>query len=182
MISFMPLLSVLNELDISVGRFIKMYHLKKEWRAYLANEEYCSVNELIRLCRKLKCEIKDVIEFIDEDGNIPKPAGYALCEEDRYTLPHKWTPLVENKLLFNLTDEDVLKYLHIPRSTWYLKKKRMIDGEWVHFSKETVKGFMEVTGLPLSELCEDIKPSPFKPLRQTLSEELARQTVVRYIK
>lgn len=175
MISFMPLLRTLEEVGISRTKFIRQIARTSDYWLNIINGKKPKkflVSKFLRLTRKLNCEVGDIIEFIDDDGHVLEVQGYALCDKDKYDLPHKWGPLLEQKMLFNFRDDELIPYLHICRTVWYCKLAAIRRGEWVAFKKETVEAFIQFSGRELHELCEDVHPRIKKPLKDTIIEKL----------
>lgn len=173
MITEIPLLTSLEKTGVErLEAYKLMFPKEKLYNLKDMDITTMSLGQIKRACENLGCEIRDLIEYIDEDGNVPEFAGYALCEEDRYDLPHIWTPLI--KMNLNLTvyeRDDYMKFFGYHRSKWYYVVAAMKRGEWVALSKESVKCLLEFTGCELWELCEDVKPRKKRvPLEQILME------------
>lgn len=173
MISFVPLYTAMEKVGMSERIFIKIIKDKPRLTKFprLKKCKY-NISHIQGMCELFNCEIKDLIEYIDEDGNVPEVKGYALCKEDRYDMPHKWTYLID-KLgnPTNYTREDIREIFKICRTDWFKKIAQIRKGEWVKFHKETVIAILEFTGCELWELCEDVRPVPKKvPLEETLGK------------
>lgn len=69
MISFAPLFKTMKEKNISSYRLEKLGFSRATYYS-IQQGNSISTNTVNQLCKLLKCEVSDVMEFIDEDKKI----------------------------------------------------------------------------------------------------------------
>ena len=69
MISFAPLFKTMKEKNISSYRLEKLGFSRATYYS-IQQGNSISTNTVNQLCKLLKCEVSDVMEFIDEDEKI----------------------------------------------------------------------------------------------------------------
>ncbi len=68
MISYKRLWIMLLEQNISKPKFREDCELSTTTMTKLNKNEYVSMEILVRICRKLKCDIGDIVELNNDDG------------------------------------------------------------------------------------------------------------------